>query len=106
MVRASGTMRGSAVITPSTSVQIQTSCAGSVRPRIAAVRSLLPRPSVVVAPSGVEPIKPVTTGIVPCSSKGGIISRTRRVVSSSRGEALPKLLLVISRPVASTICEL
>ena len=75
IVRASGTMRGSAVITPSTSVQIQTSVAGRVRPRMAADKSLLPRPSVVVTPSSVAPIKPVTTGMMPVVAGAGFHAR-------------------------------
>ena len=55
-------MRGSAVSTPETSVQIWTSSAPTARPTIVAVKSEPDRPSVVVLPSGARPMKPVTTG--------------------------------------------
>lgn len=65
MVQASLTKRGSTVITPSTSVHIQTSFAFNALPMIAAEKSLPPRPSVVVTPSGVAEMKPVIIGIIP-----------------------------------------
>jgi hypothetical protein len=54
--RASGTMRGSALITPSTSVQIWISAAPSAAPKIAAEKSLPPRPSVVMLPAASFPM--------------------------------------------------
>jgi hypothetical protein len=49
---ASGTRRGSALITPSTSVQIVSDCALRRRAKIAAEKSLPLRRSVVGAPLG------------------------------------------------------
>ena len=51
-------MRGSAVMSPLTSVQISTRSAPSAAPSSAAVKSEPPRPSVVGRPSAVEPTKP------------------------------------------------
>ena len=51
-VRAEGTIRGSAVINPSTSVQISTRSAPSAAPSSAAVKSEPPRPNVVGNPGG------------------------------------------------------
>mmetsp|Transcript_15695 Transcript_15695/g.51500 ORF Transcript_15695/g.51500 Transcript_15695/m.51500 type:complete len:269 (+) Transcript_15695:167-973(+) len=59
------TMRGSALRTPSTSFQTVTSFTSSARPRTVALRSLPPRPSVVMAPDSAPRARnPVTTGIV------------------------------------------
>ena len=52
--RASGTRRGSALSTPSTSVQITTAEASSRAPKIDAEKSLPLRLRVVGTPSGVE----------------------------------------------------
>ena len=62
---ASGTRRGSALMMPSTSVQIQSSVASRAAARMEAEKSEPPRPSVVGRPSAVAPLKPVTTGRMP-----------------------------------------
>ena len=81
MTRASGTTRGSAVSRPGTSFQSETRFAPSARPSRVAVRSEPPRPSVASSPSGVEPMKPGTTGMIPRSSSG---SRARWTLRSVR----------------------
>ena len=54
-VRASGTMRGSAVMSPFTSVQISTRSASSAAPSSDAVKSEPPRPRMVGRPDGGGP---------------------------------------------------
>ncbi len=65
MTVASGTRRGSADSTPSTSVQMWISHASSSAPKIEAEKSLPLRPSVVCTPRRSEAMKPVMTS-VPC----------------------------------------
>ena len=67
---ASGTSRGSALMMPSTSVQIHSSAASRAAARIDAEKSEPPRPSVVGRPSAVAPLNPVTTGRVPWPQQG------------------------------------
>ncbi len=69
MTVASGTRRGSADITPSTSVQIWISAAPSSAPKIEAEKSLPLRPSVVCTPRASAAMKPVMTS-VPWQSAG------------------------------------
>src|SRR5882672_5558245 len=59
---ADGTALGSALNTPSTSVQISIADAPSAAPTIAAVQSDPFLPIVVVRPPSVRPMNPVTTG--------------------------------------------
>ena len=61
-MRAVLTTRGSAVIIPATSVQIWISRAPTPRPMMAAVKSLPPRPRVVISPRLFRAMNPVTTG--------------------------------------------
>ena len=63
MIVASGTRRGSALRTPSTSVQITISEASSSAPKIDPEKSLPLRPSVVCSPSRVRATKPVMTSV-------------------------------------------
>ena len=74
---------------PSTSVQIHSSAASSAAARMDAEKSEPPRPSVVGRPSAVAPLKPVTTGSTPCSSRGSRRARAFSRVGSISGEALP-----------------
>jgi hypothetical protein len=71
---ASGTRRGSADSTPSTSVQIWISTASSSAPKIEAEKSLPLRPSVVCTPRGSLAMKPVTTSVsgagIACDTAG------------------------------------
>ena len=60
---ASGTRRGSALSTPSTSVQMWISDAFSTSPKIEAEKSEPLRPSVVCTPSGVRAMKPGTMSV-------------------------------------------
>ena len=62
-VTASGTRRGFALITPSTSVQIWISSASRSAANIDALKSLPFRPSVVATPSDVDATNPVTTSV-------------------------------------------
>ena len=96
---ASGTASGSAVRTPSTSVQISTSSAPSIEPRRVAVKSDAPRPSVVVSPFAVEAMNPVTTGI-PASPGSRARTSFRDLCRSTR--APPKRVSVRSNSLAST----
>ena len=63
MIVASGTRRGSALSTPSTSVQMWISSASSRFPTIEPVKSLPLRPSVVCCPCASRAMKPVTTSV-------------------------------------------
>ena len=63
MTVASGTRRGSALSTPSTSVQMTISDASSSAPKIDPEKSLPLRPSVVCSPSRVRAMKPVMTSV-------------------------------------------
>ena len=65
--RASGTMRGSVVYTPSTSVRIWHSSAPSTTASATAVVSEPPRPIVVMSPFAARPWKPATTGTTPAA---------------------------------------
>ncbi len=67
-MRAFGTMRGSLVNTPVTSVKISHTSALSAAASATAVVSDAPRPSVVISPSSVTPWKPGSTGIPPRAS--------------------------------------
>ena len=98
-------MRGSAVITPFTSVQIHTSLASSNRPKIVAEKSLPPRPSVVVLPSFVAPIKPVTTGVTPSLKNLENSFSARTLESLKMGKAFPKFSSVTRKRVASTATD-
>ena len=63
-------MRGSAVSRPGTSFQSETREAPSARATSVAERSVPPRPSVAISPSGVAPMKPGSTGTRPRASSG------------------------------------
>ncbi|OQC73718.1 MAG: hypothetical protein BWX44_01351 [Spirochaetes bacterium ADurb.Bin001] len=99
MTNASGTARGSAVIIPSTSVHIWISSASRQAAKMLAVKSDPPRPRVVVIPSIVEAINPVTTAICSKSEKK---DSTRGIVSDSSQCAAPNLSSVIMNFRAST----
>src|ERR1700687_3671219 len=58
---------------------------------IAPEKSELLRPSVVMRPSGVAPMKPVTTGTMPSASSGSKTSRPRCLVCSRCGLASRKV---------------
>src|SRR5436189_276550 len=70
---------------PSTSVQMTSSSASTTCATIAPEKSELLRPSVVMRPSGVAPIKPVTTGTMLASRSGSSTSRPRGLVCSRCG---------------------
>src|ERR1700726_3634585 len=72
---------------PSTSVQITSSSASTTCAMIAPEKSELLRPSVVMRPSGVAPMKPVTTGTMASARSGTRTSRPRRLVCSRFGLA-------------------
>ena len=76
--RASATTRGSTVIIPSTSVQIWISSAPSAAPSSDADQSDPPRPSVVVAPSRVAPMKPAEDRHHPGFEDGAHVRDGRR----------------------------
>ena len=80
MTRASGTTRGSAVSRPGTSFQSDTRVAPSARARSVAVRSEPPRPSVATWPSGAQPMKPGTIGMIPRASSGASVRWAARSV--------------------------
>ena len=80
---------GSAVMTPSTSVQIWTSSAPSAAPAIVAVQSDPPRPKVVGEPSSPVAMNPPMTGIVPSERSCGTACRNRSRVGPNRGLAPP-----------------
>ncbi len=63
MTVASGTRRGSADNTPSTSVQMTISDESSNAPKMEPEKSLPLRPSVVCTPFGREAMKPVMTSV-------------------------------------------
>jgi hypothetical protein len=88
-VRAEGTIRGSAVMRPSTSVQISTRDTSSTAPSSAAVKSEPPRPSVVGTPSTVAPMKPCVTGRRPDSTSGTRHWRARSARACMYGVAWP-----------------
>ena len=67
MTLASGTRRGSALNTPSTSVQIMISSASSSAPKIDPEKSLPLRPSVVCTPLGSRAMKPVMISVTSSS---------------------------------------
>ena len=67
MTVASGTRRGSALSTPSTSVQITISSASSRSPKIDAEKSLPFLPSVVCRPSAVRAMNPVMISVASAS---------------------------------------
>ena len=77
MTCASGTRRGSADSTPSTSVQMWISAASSRLPKMEAEKSLPLRPSVVCTPCGSAAMKPVMTSVPskPSSTAARIRSR-------------------------------
>ncbi len=89
MSRASVTRRGSAVRIPGTSFHSTTRRAPSARESSVAVRSVPPRPSVVMLPSGARPMKPGTTAIVPALTSGRTRRRDSRVVAARLGAAPP-----------------
>jgi len=101
-VRAEATRRGSALIKPSTSVQIWISSASSAIPSTAAVVSEPPRPSVVVCPSRLAPMNPPTIGRAPRVRSGvrqaSHCSRTR----GGSGVAAPKRSSVATSCCGST----
>ncbi len=82
-------MRGSAVISPFTSVQISTRSASSAAPRSEAVKSEPPRPSVVGKPSAVAPMNPCVTGTRPAPMSGRRHSRARAIMTGVQGIARP-----------------
>ena len=82
-------MRGSVVMMPLTSVHISMAPARSPPPTSAAVKSLPPRPSVVVIPSVVAPMKPPITGVFPASTNGSTSSVSLASIAASSGAALP-----------------
>ena len=92
-VTASGTRRGFALITPSTSVQIWISSASSSAAKIDALKSLPLRPSVVATPSDVDATKPVMTSVDHASALDAIPrvdARSRRSAQSIAGAATPR----------------
>src|SRR2546421_3928953 len=93
MTRASGTMRGSAVSTPGTSFQRETSRAPSARASSVAVRSEPPRPSVTACPSGAAPRKPGTTGTTPRAPPAARRSEEHTSELQSRSDLVCRLLL-------------
>jgi len=97
---ASGTRLGSAVSTPSTSVQICTSSASRASPSRVALVSDPPRPRVVVLPSGAAPRNPWVTQSSPASRacRQGPAACRR---ASSRGRARPWRLSVFRTDRAS-----
>ena len=76
MTCASGTRRGSALSTPSTSVQMTISAASSSAPKIEAEKSLPLRPSVVCSPWVSVATNPVIT-TVPMKSAGSFLGSVR-----------------------------
>lgn len=82
--RASGTMRGSAVKTPSTSVWISQASALSAAASATAVMSEPPRPRVVSSSSDETPWKPATMAITPRSRVS-----CKRCARTSTMRALP-----------------
>ena len=90
MTWASGTRRGSADSTPSTSVQMWISAASSSAPKIEAEKSLPLRPSVVCTPAAVAAMKPVMTSVPAKSGAGSCCSRRARLVPlHGRAERAP-----------------
>ena len=72
MTLASGTSRGSALSTPSTSVQMWISSASSSAPKIEPEKSLPLRPSVVCKPFASRAMKPVMISVA--ASRGAMRS--------------------------------
>ena len=67
-----------------------------------AEKSEPPRPSVVGRPSAVAPLKPVTTGKMPCSRSGRRRAQALARVGSMSGEAFPKTASVTTISAALT----
>ena len=99
---ASSTSRGSAVSTPSTSVQISMRSAPRAAPRRLAVRSDPPRPSVVGRPSASAPVKPGTTSTTP--GRAAAAARICSAVARSSTLAAPKAESVRTSASASAAC--
>ena len=89
------TIFGSPDIIPSASVTNATSSALRASDRINAVVSLPPRPSVVILPSKVLPMKPAITGTVPFSTMGSMCFWILVVHSLRIGLALENAASVI-----------
>ena len=85
---ASGTTRGSAEKTPSTSVKISQTSAPSAAARATAVVSDPPRPRVVTSlVSRLTPWKPATIGIAPSSSDCWIRPGVKSMIRAAPWEA-------------------
>ena len=86
---ASGTRRGSALSTPSTSVQMWISTASSRSPKIDAEKSLPLRPSVVCRPCGSRAMKPVMISVAAALGADGSAARVgaRRRPTARSGRA-------------------
>jgi len=108
---AFGTTLGSAVNTAGTSVKISHSDTPSAAATATAEASEPPRPSVVTAPSGEIPWKPVTSAIAPSFSastiRSGRTSRSRALpcVSSVRMPAWPPVKDMAREPSSCTAIE-
>ncbi len=89
MTWASGTSRGSALSTPSTSVQITISPASSSEPKIDAEKSLPLRPSVVCRPWVSVAMKPVTTSVPRKSGADLGVQVGARLVPADAGPSGP-----------------
>ena len=100
--RASGTTDGSAVMTPSTSVQIWISSAPTPAPAMEALKSEPPRPSVDGRPSAVRAMNPPITATRPAAACGRTRRPSRSFVGPNRGAASVNRSSVTSTSRAST----
>ncbi len=89
MTRASGTRRGSALSTPSTSVQMWISEAFSRSPRIDAEKSLPLRPRVVWMPCGSRAMNPGTISVVAASALTTCDALAREASQRTAGPRCP-----------------
>ena len=89
MTLASGTRRGSALSTPSTSVQMWISSASSSAPKIEPEKSLPLRPSVVCRPFASRAMKPVMINVAGSRGVMRVGVRLRHVPAHGRAERSP-----------------
>ena len=101
-MRASGTMRGSAVRNPRTSFQSVTSFAARTRAMTVAVKSEPPRPSVTTEFSLPAPMNPGTTAISPRAKIGKKSGNAPISVRARSGAASLKRPSVCRKSAAST----
>ena len=88
---------------PSTSVQISITSARIAAPNSDALKSLPPRPSVVVMPvPWLDPIKPPSTGTLPSRTNGSTERRQASAIASGCGSARVNVASVIITVHAST----